>query len=135
MEIKFCPDDDNFAITVNPGEAMLLLSYLAGQLAFNQRSNITFKTTQFKVLSPLQPILDTIQITELEIPKDLRLALTAASITHISTLVGMSESKLLSTKGIGMPRLKLIETGLAKLGLRLRGTNRFLDTPKKEEPE
>lgn len=127
MEIKYKPDEEHWEITVKPGEALLLIAYLGNKLVYGQQEPITFHTSQFKVTQPLPSLLEDSSLEDLQLRKDHVLALEAAGVKTLSILVSKTESQLMTHKGIKENRLKIYEEALNKLGLRLRGRNRFLD--------
>jgi hypothetical protein len=135
MELRFKEENDNWEVTISPGEALLLMSYLAGKLACSQTIPVKFTTTQFKPSQPITPILDATTIQELKLERIHELALEGNGIKYLSELVSRTERELLAMKGIKLTRLKMYELSLAAMGLRLRGHNRFTDQPEPPIPE
>jgi hypothetical protein len=129
MELRYKEDSDNWEVTVSPGEALLLMSYLANKLVCSQMIPIKFMTTQFKPSQPIAAMLDATTIEELHLRKDHIIVLEQNNIKCLSDLVSKTERELLACKGIKLSRIEIYERALAKIGLRLRGRNRFVDPP------
>jgi hypothetical protein len=91
MELRFKEENDNWEVTISPGEALLLMSYLAGKLACSQTIPVKFTTTQFKPSQPTTPILDATTIQELKLRRDHEMALEDNGIKYLSDLVSKTE--------------------------------------------
>jgi hypothetical protein len=129
MEFRYIEDTDNWEVTVSPGEALLLMSYLATKLACSQTIPVKFTTTQFKPSQPITPILDATSVNEMCLKKEHVMVLEENSIKYLSDLVSKTEKDLMALKGIKLARIRIYELALAGMGLRLRGKNRFTDPP------